>query len=217
MSGIALKLTALLVRTISKPISKAISTQAKNNETFRKYCISFANKLHKTDVKLRMNLLGEKKIRVRPLNDNKAIEQGAAFISETFIFSVAGGLIFYEAYRSRKKASDQRDALADDITILQNEIEYIKTKLSDLNIKLDDYKVPEGYKPKYVKINSLQENSTQQQSQQSPSQLNPPSKPSELKSQHQLQREEQPSQQGSQASQSKPPPPQPTSTPPTSH
>ncbi|KAI5958326.1 hypothetical protein KGF57_002682 [Candida theae] len=152
MSGIALKITALLVRTISKPISKAISTQAKNNETFRQYCISFANKLHKTDVKLRMNLLGEKKIRVRPLNDNKAIEQGAAFISETFIFSVAGGLIFYEAYRSRKKASDQRDALADDITILQNEIEYIKDKLKDMNVKLDDYKVPEGYKPKYVKI-----------------------------------------------------------------
>lgn len=169
MSGIALKITALLVRTILKPISKAISTQAKNNETFRKYCISFANRLHKTDVKLRMNLLGEKKIRVRPLNDNKAIEQGAAFISETFIFSVAGGLIFYEAYRSRKKASDERDALADDITILQNEIEYIKTKLRDLNIKLDDYKVPEGYKPKYVKIgnsDSLREKQQQEQQQQ---------------------------------------------------
>lgn len=170
MSGIALKITALLVRTILKPISKAISTQAKNNETFRKYCISFANKLHKTDVKLRMNLLGEKKIRVRPLNDNKAIEQGAAFISETFIFSVAGGLIFYEAYRSRKKASDQRDALADDITILQNEIEYIKSKLKDMNVKLDDYKVPEGYKPKYVKIGgtSILENLAEDKKQSLP-------------------------------------------------
>ncbi|KAI5970367.1 hypothetical protein CANMA_000530 [Candida margitis] len=187
MSGIALKLTALLVKTISKPISKAISTQAKNNETFRKYCISFANRLHKTDVKLRMNLLGEKKIRVRPLNDNKAIEQGASFISETFIFSVAGGLIFYESYRSRKRASDQRDALADDITILQNEIEYIKSKMSELNVKLDDYKVPVGYKPKYVKIGNiepLQESPTQPSpkeplsSQQPSSRQIPPTPPS---------------------------------------
>ncbi|KAI5953510.1 hypothetical protein KGF54_002882 [Candida jiufengensis] len=133
-------------------MSKAISASAQANPTFKALCISFANGLHKTDVKLRMNLLGEKKIRVRPLNDNKAIEQGATFISEFFIFSVAGSLIFYEAYRSRKKASNERDAIADDISILQNEIEYIKQKLGDINIKLDDYKIPDGYKPKYVKI-----------------------------------------------------------------
>ncbi|CAK9438073.1 uncharacterized protein LODBEIA_P24030 [Lodderomyces beijingensis] len=157
MSGIALKITALLIRTISKPISKAITNRATSNEFFRQQCIAFANYLHRTDVKLRMNLLGEKKIRVRPLNDNKAIEQGATFISEAFLFSVAGGLIFYEAYRSRKKATNQREALADDIAVLQSEIEFIKDKLGTMNIRLDDYKVPDGYKPKYVKIGNQNE------------------------------------------------------------
>ncbi|CAI5758681.1 unnamed protein product [Candida verbasci] len=152
MSGIALKLTSLLVRTIAKPIGNAIKLQAKNHETFRKGCITFAQTLHSTEIKLRMHLLGEKKLKIRPLNDNKAIDQGATFISEFFIFSVAGSLILYESYRSRKKASDERDALADDISVLQNEIEYLKLKLKDFNIKLDDYKVPDGYSPKYIKI-----------------------------------------------------------------
>lgn len=141
-----------MVRTIAKPIGNAIKSQAKEHERFRKLCIKFAQSMHSTEIKLRMSLLGENKIRVKPLNDNKAIEQGATFISEFFIFSVAGSLILYESYRSRKKASNERDALADDITVLQSEIEYIKTKLGDINIKLDDYKVPEGYKPKYIKL-----------------------------------------------------------------
>ena len=78
------------------------------------------------------------------MNDNKAIEQGATFISEFFIFSVAGSLIFYESYRSRKKATSERDALADDITLLQSEMEKIKNKLEDINVKLVDYKVSES-------------------------------------------------------------------------
>ncbi|CAX42841.1 optic atrophy 3 family protein, putative [Candida dubliniensis CD36] len=141
MSGLALKFTSLLVRTIAKPIGNAIKRQAKDHERFRRLCISFAQKMHSSEIKLRMSLLGENKIKVKPLNDNKAIEQGATFISEFFIFSVAGSLIFYESYRSRKKATNERDALADDITSLQSEIEKINNKLEDINIKLIDYKV----------------------------------------------------------------------------
>ncbi|EMG46206.1 hypothetical protein SBY92_000937 [Candida maltosa Xu316] len=158
MSGLALKFTSLLVRTIAKPIGNAIKAQAREHERFRNICIKFAQSMHSTEIKLRMSLLGETKIRVKPLNDNKAIEQGATFISEFFIFSVAGSLIMYEAYRSRKKASSERDALADDISVLQNEIEYIKSKLGEINIKLDDYQIPDGYKPKYIKIDNNNNN-----------------------------------------------------------
>lgn len=137
MSGIALKVTFLLVRTIAKPIATTIKAQAKEHEAFRKSCIRIAQTLHSTDLKLRMSLLGEKKIKIRPLNDNKAIENGANFLSESFIFSVAGFLIFYEGYRSRKKASDQRDAMTDDITLLQGEIDLIKSQLGQVIERLD--------------------------------------------------------------------------------
>lgn len=152
MSGIALKFTSLLVRTLAKPIANALKAQAKEHEIFKKGCITVAQTVHKTDLRLRMSLLGEKKIKIRPLNDTKAIDNGANFLSELFIFSVAGSLIFYESYRSRKKASDERESIADDITLLQSEIEYLKSKLLDLNVKVDDYKIPEGYYPKYIKL-----------------------------------------------------------------
>lgn len=155
MSGIALKLTSLLVRTVAKPIATTLKHQAKNHESFRKSCIRIAQTMHLTDVKLRMRLIGEKKIKIRPLNDNKAIENGANFISEFFIFLVAGSLILYESFRSRKKANNERDALFDDISTLQSEIEYIKIKLNDYNIKLDDYNPPEGINPKYIDLNKL--------------------------------------------------------------
>lgn len=154
MSSIALKLTTLLVKTVAKPMANVIKQQAKEHERFRNICIKMAQSLHRNETRLRMSLLGEKKIKIRPLNDTKAIEQGATFISEFFIFSVAGSLIFYEAYRSRKKASTARESLADDISVLQSEIEYIKEKLGELNIKMDDYKIPDGYKPKYIKVES---------------------------------------------------------------
>lgn len=152
MSGIALKLTSLLVRTVAKPIATAIKAQAKEHEKFRQGCIRIAQTVHHTDIRLRMSLLGEKKIKIRPLNDKKAVENGANFLSEFFIFSVAGSLILYESFRSRKKAADERDALADDIATLQDEIEYIKKRLASYNVRMDDYKPPEGYRPKYVKI-----------------------------------------------------------------
>lgn len=157
MSSIALKLTTLLVKTIAKPMANAIKQQAKEHENFRNICIRMAQSLHRNETKLRMSLLGEKRIKIRPLNDTKAIDQGANFISEFFIFSVAGSLILYENYRSRKKASTARESLADDISVLQHEIEYIKGKLGELNVKLDDYKVPDGYKPKYVSIEAPKE------------------------------------------------------------
>ena len=46
---------------------------------------------------------------IRPLSESKAIENGATFISEGFLFLVAGGLIVYESFRSRRKESTRRE------------------------------------------------------------------------------------------------------------
>ncbi|ODQ83126.1 hypothetical protein BABINDRAFT_164831 [Babjeviella inositovora NRRL Y-12698] len=152
MSGLALKFTALLVRTVAKPVANVMKQQAKEHEFFRTTCIKIAQRLHKTDVQLRMNLLGDKNVKVRPLNDTRAIENGANFISETFIFSVAGGLILFEAMRSRNKEAGRREAVADDIATLQDEIEYIKKKLVEYNVKLDDYRPPQGMRPAVLRL-----------------------------------------------------------------
>ncbi|KAJ3219538.1 hypothetical protein HDU67_000483 [Dinochytrium kinnereticum] len=44
---------------------------------------------------------------IRPLNEAKAVELGASFISESLLFSVAGFTILFEAWRSSRKASSR--------------------------------------------------------------------------------------------------------------
>lgn len=157
MSGIALKLTSLLVRTVAKPIAQTLKAQAKEHDAFKNACIRVAQTVHMTDVTLRMKLLGEKKIKVRPLNDKKAVENGANFLLEFFIFLVAGLLIFYESYRSRVKAQNEKLTVKNDITELQDEIEQVKVLMerlaSDLDVlhtlaqnKANTYKQTEPYK-----------------------------------------------------------------------
>lgn len=46
---------------------------------------------------------------IRPLSESKAIESGASFISEAFLFIVAGGLIVFESWRSRRKETTRRE------------------------------------------------------------------------------------------------------------
>lgn len=53
------------------------------------------------------------KPRIRPLSEAKAIESGATFISEAFLFGVAGSLIVFESWRSRRKENTRREDVAD--------------------------------------------------------------------------------------------------------
>lgn len=137
MSGLALKFTSLVVRTIAKPLAGALKAQAKEHELFKNACILLAQALHLWDIRMRMRLLGENKIKVRPLNDKKAIENGANFLLEFFIFLVAGLLILYESYRSRVKANNEKATVKNDISELQEDIGQMKVLLERLTDDLE--------------------------------------------------------------------------------
>lgn len=64
--------------------------------------------------------------KIRPLSDARAIELGANFFSETFIFMVAVGLLLVENYRSRKQASNRRDEVQERLEGLETQIERLK-------------------------------------------------------------------------------------------
>ena len=53
------------------------------------------------------------RVKIRPLSDARAIELGANFFSEAFIFLVAVALLLAENYRSSRKSSQRRDEVAD--------------------------------------------------------------------------------------------------------
>ncbi|RKP39601.1 optic atrophy 3-like protein, partial [Dimargaris cristalligena] len=116
-----IKFASLLIRTIAKPIANSIKSQAKSHPNFRKVCISLAQTGHRVEMNLKMRFFGYKQDHIRPLNDAKAIETGANFLSEAIIFSVAGSVILFENQRSRLAARDRKNLVDDTLAQLEQD------------------------------------------------------------------------------------------------
>ncbi|KAK3073019.1 hypothetical protein LTR53_005743 [Teratosphaeriaceae sp. CCFEE 6253] len=68
------------------------------------------------------------KPKIRPLSEPKAIELGANFFSEAFIFAVAAGLLVWDSWRSRRKESARRDDVAEKLAELETEVERLRIR-----------------------------------------------------------------------------------------
>ncbi|WFC96233.1 hypothetical protein MBRA1_002889 [Malassezia brasiliensis] len=124
------KLVTLAIRTLAKPIATSLKQRATQDETFRKICIELAQRMHRTEMRLRANLVpGSEKLKVRPLNDSKAITNGANAISEGFLFFVAAALIVGETYRGSRSRAHARDRIDDRIEELRQEIQLLKESI----------------------------------------------------------------------------------------
>ncbi|KAH3668111.1 hypothetical protein OGAPHI_001865 [Ogataea philodendri] len=122
MSSIALKLTTLFVRQIAKPIANTIKSEAKNHQGFKVTCVRVAQYFHFLDERLKTSLMGSKARQIRPLNEAKAIQNGAEILSETFIFSVAAGALLYESNRQRVKEKNRKEGMESDVRRMEEEI-----------------------------------------------------------------------------------------------
>ncbi|KAK5045159.1 hypothetical protein LTR84_009492 [Exophiala bonariae] len=197
--SLALKFTSLAVRTLSKPIANFIKRQAREHEGFRRTCISFAQSLHRIDMRWRLGLLQDAaaverqaakeaaaeaakkhkhsqiptvktetqakaeeeaaakaakeaseppkprpRPKIRPLSEAKAIESGATFISETFLFSVAAGLLLFESWRSRRKESNRRDDVAERLNDLEESENAARRALVELEREVLRLRAKEG-------------------------------------------------------------------------
>ena len=141
MSAIAIKLLAVALRQVSRPIANIIKIQAKEHEMFRNVCMRFAQRMHKiTPAKYRPldPKTGKRKTIVRPLNDAKAVESGATILSEFFVFGVASSLVIFETVRQMKKETVRREQIASTLSFLENEIEKLReeVKIKDVEFLL---------------------------------------------------------------------------------
>ncbi|GAB7363545.1 hypothetical protein MBLNU230_g3812t1 [Neophaeotheca triangularis] len=68
------------------------------------------------------------KVKIRPLSEGKAIELGANFFSEAFIFAVAAGLLIFDSWRARRKESARRDDVAERLDDLETEVDRLRTR-----------------------------------------------------------------------------------------
>ncbi|KAI4730982.1 hypothetical protein E4T49_01124 [Aureobasidium sp. EXF-10728] len=191
--SLTFKLASLVIRTVAKPIGNRIKQSAREHDRFRRYCVGFAQGLHRVDMRMRLGILHDaaaqermhareaaeaaakkrqsetptvkteaqqqaddaaaadlkekkaeapSKPRIRPLSESRAIELGANFLSESFIFAVAVGLLVWDQWRTRRKESTRRegvedrlDALEDhtrQIIDLKSEVERLKSKYEPL-------------------------------------------------------------------------------------
>ncbi|KAH8992213.1 optic atrophy 3 protein-domain-containing protein [Lactarius akahatsu] len=115
------KIGTLLIRTLAKPISTRIKTQAREHERFRNLCVSLAQTLYRYEVRLRTGLLGEAPTarHLRPLSETRAIENGANFLAEGFLFAVAAALVVGEGWRSSRSETRRRADVGDALESLQ--------------------------------------------------------------------------------------------------
>ena len=72
------------------------------------------------------------KPKIRPLSEAKAIETGANFISETFLFGVAASLILFESWRSGRKESRRRNDVAERLVDLEESEKAARMALVEL-------------------------------------------------------------------------------------
>jgi hypothetical protein len=75
------------------------------------------------------------KPRIRPLSEQKAIEMGANFAAETFIFAVGIAVILVEQWRQRRKARNARDDIREDLEVVQAELKAVKAELEEFKAK----------------------------------------------------------------------------------
>jgi len=61
------------------------------------------------------------KPKIRPLSEAKAIDSGATFISEGFLFGVTLSTILFETWRSRRKENNRREDVAEKLRILEEQ------------------------------------------------------------------------------------------------
>ncbi|TFK32595.1 optic atrophy 3 protein-domain-containing protein [Crucibulum laeve] len=126
----SVKLATLIIRTVAKPIASRIKQQAVQHERFRTFCVDLAQFMYRSEVKLRTNILGEPARHIRPLSENRAIENGANSLAEGFLFSVAAALIIGEAWRSSRSQSKRRDSVDD-------QLDDLGTRLTELTARVD--------------------------------------------------------------------------------
>lgn len=72
------------------------------------------------------------KPKIRPLTEAKAIETGANFISETFLFGVAAGLILFESWRQGRKSKERRNDVAERLNELEDSEKAARLALVEL-------------------------------------------------------------------------------------
>lgn len=105
------------------------------------------------------------KPKIRPLSEARAIELGANFIAESFVFLVALGCIFAERIYSSRKDATRHDVVAERLDALEvhaEKVPYLEAEIKRLRAKYEAETAPED--------SSFEQEDAPQKASNSPSQ-----------------------------------------------
>ncbi|XP_026294274.1 putative OPA3-like protein CG13603 [Frankliniella occidentalis] len=133
------KLGALLLKQLSKPIANFSKQRAKNNYFFRTYiCMPPAQFYNWCEIKTKMWVMNlGKPVNVPQLNEAMAIELGANMLGETIVFSIAAGILYFEYARQVQKELDKEKARQEELSQLNYTIQnmYFTVERQDSQIR----------------------------------------------------------------------------------
>ncbi len=94
------------MKTIAKPVASRMKVEAKKHPNMMKTCLYVGQFTYQ--ITARINLLaqgGIKVLKINPLPEEDALSRGVNFLSECFVFTVAGTIIIIEYNRSETKSA----------------------------------------------------------------------------------------------------------------
>ncbi|CAI5470511.1 unnamed protein product [Closterium sp. Yama58-4] len=134
------KLGDLVLKTLSKPLAKAIKRRAASHPKFRASIANWAQGYHRFTVRLQRRLYGQAPAgHIKRLNEEKAVNTASEVVGELIVFAVAGGVVFIEAARSARsnarkeaKLKQEREALHERDRQLEEEARRLRERVEQL-------------------------------------------------------------------------------------
>ncbi len=98
-------MASLLVKTLSKPVSKRIKHEFSRYKQTQRLLIFIGQTSHQITSRMTIWSAGYKVRKISALEDEAAMKTGADFVGESFILGVSMGTVLYEYNRNRKKSA----------------------------------------------------------------------------------------------------------------
>lgn len=130
-----IKLGALAVRQVAKPLANSIKIRAKESPFFRDYiCMPPAQLYHWLDVNVRMRMLNLGKPReVAKLDQNAAIDLGADLLGEFILFTVAAVTLTLEYMRQSRNSAKAAADLEERWNTVESQLKTLESLKLSIN------------------------------------------------------------------------------------
>lgn len=135
-----LKLGAVFMKQISKPIANFTQNYAKSHPFFRRYvCLPPARMYNWSEFKLKMWILTfDKPVNITVLNEDMAIELGANLLGEFVVFSIAAVLVIMEVNRSARKDAVKEAARKQEVANLTSRVQDLYKKIEQQDAQIQE-------------------------------------------------------------------------------